>query len=743
MADIFVSYSRRDSGIVEEMIAELQRLKISVYQDKKGLGSGKGITKQLADQIERARCVLVCWSPAAADSDWVNSEAERGRDGRKLACVVVEGDEHFRPPMPFDNVQWEDLRRWTPSEDSVPWRKVLGRIGDLCERHDLSEWSQLFDADAPTLEAWLQKYDGSSPLSSIVNDAYNKRLKLEQEQRLAEARRKQELAASQKADAERVAAEEQKTAEQQRAAREAEAKAKQARAEREEAQRRFAQERAAETEEELRLQKERIKLLDDAVRERELQAQREHERVRELEESSQALKEAIERKQKAEAENRRMENLLKATSSVPPRPSWTPSRDDAYDASDDYRDSSSSSEDAGVPVARIAGVIVAVVVLIGIGTVSFGPARRAALDAFGWGATEQASVESAWSEQGVESHTPASPMVAGANGVRVQASPVDANIVASIQPGAVLSIDGRVVVDQTTWYRVSFADGDVGFVRSDFIQPLAMTIESYDRTLFVGADGANIRAGPRVDERVVGRLEPGVEIHVTGRLASGGWQWFRISHEGGVGFVREDVIETARVAEISSSQPLQLTPRVQNRLTTGPDGANVRSEPVTTARVLTRLPAFQALRVTGQSLVSGQTWYHIALDDGRTGYVRADVVQSASLAANAPPTTAINLRDIVWRRRASAEQMDRVYPRSARRQDGRVVLQCVARGDGRLHDCRVLTPDPRNADFSEAALDLIEYYRIEPVLRDNSRAEGRAVVVPIEFNYSEDAGRSR
>jgi hypothetical protein len=74
----------------------------------------------------------------------------------------------------------------------------------------------------------------------------------------------------------------------------------------------------------------------------------------------------------------------------------------------------------------------------------------------------------------------------------------------------------------------------------------------------------------------------------------------------------------------------------------GRDGANVRAEPRIDAPLLVRLSAGSDLDVTGRTEKSDYDWFHVALPDSRSGFVREDVVvkppEPLAVDAYTPPS---------------------------------------------------------------------------------------------------------
>jgi periplasmic protein TonB len=73
------------------------------------------------------------------------------------------------------------------------------------------------------------------------------------------------------------------------------------------------------------------------------------------------------------------------------------------------------------------------------------------------------------------------------------------------------------------------------------------------------------------------------------------------------------------------------------------------------------------------------------------------------------------------------------HPRAARSRYGNAALSCVVRLDQRLEDCRVISETPAGLGFGEAALRLVDQFRVQPPTEDGRPVEGQRLVVGIDF----------
>lgn len=124
MADVFLSYARSDAAAAARVARELARTGRSVWYDRE-LPPHQAYSDVIERELENANAVLVLWSEAAIESQWVRSEANRARELGKL----VQGRlSNTRLPMPFDQIQCADLSNWRRGGSQVQ-RSIDALVG--------------------------------------------------------------------------------------------------------------------------------------------------------------------------------------------------------------------------------------------------------------------------------------------------------------------------------------------------------------------------------------------------------------------------------------------------------------------------------------------------------------------------------------------------------------------------------------------------------------------------------------
>ena len=129
MSDVFVSYARASEAQARQIGALLRAAGYRVWRDDE-LPAHRAYAEVIAERLAAAKAVLVLWSDAAVASQWVQSEADRARNERKLVQLRLDA---CTLPMPFDRIQCADLAGWRGDADAPGWRKVLGSLAALID----------------------------------------------------------------------------------------------------------------------------------------------------------------------------------------------------------------------------------------------------------------------------------------------------------------------------------------------------------------------------------------------------------------------------------------------------------------------------------------------------------------------------------------------------------------------------------------------------------------------------------
>jgi tetratricopeptide (TPR) repeat protein len=135
MADVFLSYARPSLNDAMRVANCLRAAGYSVWYDE-NLPAHRAYTDVIAEQLDSASAVLVLWSTEAAASQWVRSEANRARETGRLVQLRLDD---ARLPMPFDQIQCADLRRWGGDCETAGWKTIADSVAALTgEEHSFA-----------------------------------------------------------------------------------------------------------------------------------------------------------------------------------------------------------------------------------------------------------------------------------------------------------------------------------------------------------------------------------------------------------------------------------------------------------------------------------------------------------------------------------------------------------------------------------------------------------------------------
>ncbi|HEV7613976.1 MAG TPA: toll/interleukin-1 receptor domain-containing protein [Steroidobacteraceae bacterium] len=127
MADIFLSYSHKDTDFVRTMVLALEAEKFSVWWDH-AIPPGKTWDDVIARGMKDAKACIIVWSEHSVSSDWVKEEAALAKENCKYLPVRIGPDS---APIGFRRIQAADLRRWNGNAEDPQWRLLIREVTHL------------------------------------------------------------------------------------------------------------------------------------------------------------------------------------------------------------------------------------------------------------------------------------------------------------------------------------------------------------------------------------------------------------------------------------------------------------------------------------------------------------------------------------------------------------------------------------------------------------------------------------
>jgi hypothetical protein len=114
---VFLSYSSKDRETVAAIATAYEAAGVEHFFDRTSLKSGEEWSPRLRREIERADLFHLCWSKAAATSEWVEKEAEhaltRRRRSKKpdITVQMLDGPPWAPHPPHLDSINFDDFVR--------------------------------------------------------------------------------------------------------------------------------------------------------------------------------------------------------------------------------------------------------------------------------------------------------------------------------------------------------------------------------------------------------------------------------------------------------------------------------------------------------------------------------------------------------------------------------------------------------------------------------------------------------
>ena len=133
MSHIFISYARSTEAKAMQIAEALRLAGHEVWRDDE-IAAHQAFGKLIEERLTTASAVLVLWSAAAAESEWVRSEASRARTMGKLVQLTLD---KAPLPIPFDQIQCANLVGWNGEPEAPGWCKVIASLTLLVGARDV------------------------------------------------------------------------------------------------------------------------------------------------------------------------------------------------------------------------------------------------------------------------------------------------------------------------------------------------------------------------------------------------------------------------------------------------------------------------------------------------------------------------------------------------------------------------------------------------------------------------------
>ena len=127
IADVFISYATEDRDAARRIAQQLEHAGWSVWWDRR-LIPGSEFSRRIQDELEAASSVVVLWSGASVESDWVAIEAGYARGHKKLVPALIE-EVAEKIPLEFARIHSARLVDWDGAADDPELQSLISAVG--------------------------------------------------------------------------------------------------------------------------------------------------------------------------------------------------------------------------------------------------------------------------------------------------------------------------------------------------------------------------------------------------------------------------------------------------------------------------------------------------------------------------------------------------------------------------------------------------------------------------------------
>ncbi len=121
---IFLSYAEEDMASARALAGLLENQGWSVFWDTH-IVPGETWERVIEQRLDNARCVVVLWSAASVESEWVRAEAAAAATRGILVPASLDGT---TPPLRFRTIQTADLNDWTGDAGHPGFSRLIAGV---------------------------------------------------------------------------------------------------------------------------------------------------------------------------------------------------------------------------------------------------------------------------------------------------------------------------------------------------------------------------------------------------------------------------------------------------------------------------------------------------------------------------------------------------------------------------------------------------------------------------------------
>lgn len=161
---ILISYSRRDREAVKKLYAGLTALGFNLWRDLHDIEGGEPFWEAIKQAIDACESVVLCLSPEALKSAFVQKEWHYARQqGKRVIPVVVDAVDFATVPRWMTRIDWKDFREGQPERDTV-WASFIRTLNTPYHGRKVPFMA------APLPHYFVQRPDEFEPLVAALVD---------------------------------------------------------------------------------------------------------------------------------------------------------------------------------------------------------------------------------------------------------------------------------------------------------------------------------------------------------------------------------------------------------------------------------------------------------------------------------------------------------------------------------------------------------------------------------------------
>ena len=141
MSGVFLSYSRTDRVMAEQVVRGLRSLGVDVWWDQDM--PGVAWQQELERQVTELSALVVIWTPASTNSEYVRDEARLALSRHKLVNALHGVP---APPFPFDRINGLPIDDWNGLDSHGGWSRLVATLEEFLVKAGVVKDGDLTDA---------------------------------------------------------------------------------------------------------------------------------------------------------------------------------------------------------------------------------------------------------------------------------------------------------------------------------------------------------------------------------------------------------------------------------------------------------------------------------------------------------------------------------------------------------------------------------------------------------------------